>query len=150
MSKTLTASVEVEIGAPPSLVWRALTSPELIARYLFGTKTETEWKVGGAIRFSGEHQGKTYEDKGTVLAFEPEKSLKYSYLSSLSGKEDKPENYMIVSFSINPISEKKTVLVLNQENIADESTREHSENNWRKVLATLKDLLEDGQQVAAY
>ena len=146
----LTARTEVVIDAPAGKVWEALTRPELISRYLFGTKTETTWQVGSPLRFRGEWEGKTYEDKGTILANEPNKRLKYDYWSSMSGMEDKPENYMTVEFILSPASEERTRLELVQGNIKDEQSRDHSMDNWKHVLAELKNVAEEISRLKAF
>ena len=99
------------------------------------------WKPGTPVKFSGEWEGKTYEDKGTVLEAVPSKRLKYNYWSSISGIEDKPENYANITFTLDE-QNGKTILTVHQDNIPDEKMREHSEANWKMVLNQMKQLLE--------
>ena len=141
MKSNIKGNVSVNIRATREEVWDALTKPEIIKQYFFGTNTQTDWKPGHAIKFTGEWQGKTYEDKGTVLDIEKYKLIKYSYWSSISGIEDKPENYAILTYEITGEDDDITVSVL-QENIPDEKMKAHSEENWNKVLQGLKNLLE--------
>jgi len=133
--------VSIIIDAPVSKVWEALTTPQIIKQYFFGTDTHTDWKVGSPIRFTGEWQGKKYEDKGTILSFVPDQQIKYSYWSSMSGTEDNPENYVNVTYDVAK-NDEDTMVTITQDNIADEKSKEHSEQNWGKVLADLKTLLE--------
>jgi uncharacterized protein YndB with AHSA1/START domain len=149
MKKNFTARATVIIDAPPERVWDALTRPEIIKKYFFGTDTHTEWKVGGPIQFSGEYNGKNYADKGTVTAFEPYSLIQYKYWSSLSGQPDLPENYLSISYFLTQV-DSKTRLDISQENIRDKVTCEHSEENWRKVLANLKKVVEDNARVLAF
>ena len=137
------------IDAPPEKVWQALTRPEIIKKYFFGTDTLTDWKVGGPIQFSGEFNGKAYKDRGTVLAFEPYNLIQYQYWSSLSGLADEPANYLTISYFLTE-AESKTRLDISQENVRDEMTKEHSEENWRGVLANLKKVVEDNARVLAF
>jgi len=97
--------------------------------------------VGSPLIFRGEWEGKTYEDKGTILEKLSQKLFRYSYWSSMSGKEDKPENYVIVTYELSG-NNNQTTLTITQENIPDEKTKKHSEENWNKVLNDLKQLLE--------
>lgn len=143
MKSDISAKVSTVINASATTVWEALTKPEIIKQYFFGTDTITDWKVGSSLIFKGEWQGKKYEDKGTVLKFEPGKLLQYNYWSSMSGIEDKPENYVTVTYFVSNEKD-KTLLTISQENIPDEKMKEHSEQNWKKVLNNLKDLLEKG------
>ena len=141
MMTDVALQVSTVIDAPVTKVWEALTTPEIIKQYFFGTNTITDWKVGSPLIFKGEWQGKSYEDKGTILDIKPGKLLRYDYWSSMSGIEDKPENYVIVTYELSP-DEKGTTLTVSQENIPDEKMKEHSEQNWKTVLKNLKDLLE--------
>ena len=141
MKNNITAKVSTSINAPASKVWEALTKPELIKQYFFGTDTNTDWKVGSPITFKGKWEGKSYEDKGTILDVEHNKLIRYSYWSSMSGIEDKPENYVNTTYKLLG-DDNKTTLTVTQENIPDEKMKEHSEQNWRTVLNNLKKLLE--------
>lgn len=138
--------VSIKINATASQVWDALTKPALIKKYLFGTDASSEWTQGSPVTFKGEWNGKKYEDKGTVLESKPGEILSYTYWSSMSGLEDKPENYAIVTFRMLEDNGRTTVTVI-QENIPDEKSRAHSEENWKKVLKSMKDLLENKQEV---
>ena len=142
MTTNIKARVSINIHATVSNVWEALTNPEIIKQYLFGTNTITDWKVGSPIKFKGEWEGKSYEDKGTILAFQKNKLIKYDYWSSMSGIEDKPENYLIVSYLLSVDDENVNLTVL-QENIPDEKSKAHSEENWDKVLNALKKVVEE-------
>ena len=144
MKNAITGQVSVKIHAPVSRVWDALTNPETIKKYFFGTDTHTNWKVGSTIRFTGEWEGKSYVDKGTVLDFRKNELIKYSYWSSISGIEDKPENYAIITYLLNGTDNNVSLTVI-QENIPDEKMREHSEQNWKKVLEGLKKVVEGKQ-----
>src|SRR5207248_11804729 len=40
-----------------------------------GAEVQTDWQVGSPITFKGEWNGKSYEDTGESLAFEPERTF---------------------------------------------------------------------------
>src|SRR5579864_2724209 len=141
MTADLILNISVTIHAPKSKVWNALTDPQQIKKYLFGTETITDWKVGSSIIFRGEWEGKAYQDKGTILKIEKEKVLKYNYWSSFSGIEDKPENYANITYALEDHNG-NTIFHLTQDGIKTKEARDHSEQNWKMVLNSLKDLLE--------
>ncbi|MCW3077950.1 MAG: hypothetical protein JWO32_2559 [Bacteroidetes bacterium] len=141
MKNNITGTVSILINAGAEEVWRALTTPELIKKYFFNTDARSDWKEGSPITFSGSWEGKSYEDKGTILKVEQNKLFKYNYWSSMSGTEDKPENYANISYELDKEGN-QTKLTIRQENIADQKTKEHSEQNWLMVLKNLKNLIE--------
>jgi uncharacterized protein YndB with AHSA1/START domain len=141
MTNTLTLNTSISINAPKSKVWMALIDPEQVKKYFFGTVLKSDWKVGSAITFSGEWEGKPYMDKGTILQIEKEKLLKYNYWSSFSGTEDKPENYAVIIYSLEEKAE-QTTLFISQDRIKTKEALDHSEQNWQMIMRSLKVLLE--------
>ena len=135
------ATAETEIDAPRDKVWAALTDPEQIKEYMFGSQVETDWKRGSPIVWKGEYEGKSYEDKGEIVEIEPERRLKVTHFSPLSGQEDRPENYHALLYELEERGE-KTHVSLSQDNNASEEAAEHSRANWEKMLAGLKQVVE--------
>src|SRR5512133_1751281 len=102
------ATVETDIRAPRSAVWRALTDPDEIEKYMFGSRVETDWKPGSRITWKGEYEGKTYEDNG--------------------------ENYHTLLYELEE-SDGKTHVSLSQDNNKSEEAAEHSRANWDEMLS---------------
>ncbi len=141
MSENLIATAKTTIHAPASKVWEALTRPELIKQYFFGSDIVTDWRVGSPVYYRGEWQGRRYEDKGTILEFEPGRRLVATHWSPLSGVPDVPENYHTVTYLLSE-RDGATEVTIKQDKNASEEERMHSEQNWQMVLAGLKKLLE--------
>lgn len=141
MKKYLTDKVSVSINTSISQVWEALTKPELIKQYFFNADVFSDWKVGSFIVFRGEWEGKSYEHKGTILNVESNKLLRYSYWNSMSGIEDKPENYVNITYELFE-EDNKTTLDVTQENIPNEKMKEASEQYWTAVLHNIRKILE--------
>jgi uncharacterized protein YndB with AHSA1/START domain len=137
----LVATARTEIHAPPSKVWQALTDPDQIQKYMFGSRVETDWKPGSPITWKGEYEGKKYEDKGEIVEVVQERRLKVTHFSPLSGQEDAPENYHTLVYELEE-SDGKTQVSLSQDNNPTEEAAEHSRANWEKMLSGLKDVVE--------
>jgi|SRR6185295_5798384 len=139
--------VSTNINASPSEVWNALTTPDLIKSYFFGSDVDTDWHEGSPIYFRGNWKGKKYEDKGEIQKFEPEKRLSYSHWSPLAGVPDKPENYHLVTFDLAQ-TESGTKVTLSQGDLAgktkeiDAAKKQEFEKNWKMVLDGLKKVVE--------
>jgi uncharacterized protein YndB with AHSA1/START domain len=129
------------IEASPEAVWTALTTPAVIEQYFLGTHVSTSWREGEPITFSGEWQGKSYEDKGTVLKIRPPELLRISHYSPLTGLPDVPENYHVVEYRVEPMGE-ETLVSITQSNNKSEGEVEESARTWDLVLGNLKELLE--------
>ena len=142
MNRNLSVSKSIEINAHAENVWDALTNPEKISVYLFGTETITDWKVGSPIVFQGEYEGHKYKDKGNVLENKLNELLKYDYWSGFSGLEDKPENYSIVTYEIEKSDNDRVLFTWTQEGFANEQGQQHSENGLYGMLEQIKKLVE--------
>ena len=127
-------SLSIAIEAPVARVWDALTRPELVRQYLFGTEMTADWRVGGAITYRGEWKGAAYEDKGTVMIWEPQRLLVTSHYSP-------PDHYHTVSWRLSA-TDRGTTLTLTQDDNPIPESAEHAGKNWDTVLTGLKRLLE--------
>ncbi|MGF7038688.1 SRPBCC family protein [Mucilaginibacter lappiensis] len=137
----LTLNTELKFKAPAAKVWQGLTDPEMVKAYFFGTQLDSSWKVGEPITFSGEWDGKKYEDHGKILEIDPGKFVKYSYWSSMAGTDDKPENYANISYELSE-NNGETTLHITQDNIKNQEAKEHSEQNWKGVFEGLRKMIE--------
>src|SRR5207302_9935561 len=93
MARGFEAITKVTIHASKRDVWNALTNPEKVRQYMHGTERSTDWKEGSPIFWRGEWKGRTYEDKGTVVAVEPQKMVKVVPRSTLGETEERAGKY---------------------------------------------------------
>ena len=134
MNKNLIATQSIKINTKAEKVWRILTDPEKIKIYLFGTETTTVWNVGSPILFQGDYNGQRYKDKGTVIKNIENSLLSYNYWSGFSGLEDQPENYSVVTYKIDDISENSVTFTWTQKGFANKESQCHSEEGLKTIL----------------
>jgi uncharacterized protein YndB with AHSA1/START domain len=142
MRHDLMASKSIVINKDISRVWNVLTDPKIIREYLYGTETITDWKVGSKIIFQGDFNGKKYRDMGIILENVFHELLSYSFWSSFSGLENKPENYSLIIYNITSIDNKKTKFTWTQKGHPDEETRSHAENQIGELIKNIKEIAE--------
>ena len=142
MNHELEASHTIEISADASSVWQVLTSPHLIAKYLHGTETITDWQIGSDIVFQGEYDGHTYRDKGVIQQIVENKMLQYTYWSGFSGLEDAPKNYSLVTYTLEALGVKNTRFTWHQKGFVDETRQGHSQDGLPAILEQIKTLVE--------
>jgi len=137
----IVATASIDIEAPASRVWTALTEPDQIAAYMFGSRVETDWEVGHPITWNGEWEGKPYQDKGQVLAYDEPERLSVTHFSPLTGQDDVPENYHTLVYELGE-NDGVTTVSLSQDNNGSEEEAEHSRANWQMMLDGLKKQVE--------
>jgi len=135
------ATAQIEIDAPPERVWEALTEPDQVKEYMFGAEVDSDFRPGSPITWRGEWDGKSFEDKGEVIASEPGRLLEMTHFSSMSGKDDRPENYHRVRYELSDI-DGRTSVELRQDGNSDAEAAEHSAKNWQAMLDGLKQVAE--------
>lgn len=141
MADKFTNNFSIFINAPAAKVWRSLVDPALIKQYFFGVDSIGEWKEGNTVISKGEWQGKKFEGKAKVLQVEPQKLLRHTYWSDLSGIPDLPENYHVITYELS--AEKGgTTLSLTEENLPTSEMKEQSAKLWHLILDNLKKVTE--------
>src|SRR5262245_66365400 len=95
-----TSDSVVNILAPARKVWLALTVPDLVKQWQYGSDLLTAWETGTPIIFRNEWNGQTFEQKGTVLEFVPAARLKYSLFSPRPDLRDTPEHYFFMTYEL--------------------------------------------------
>ncbi len=134
----------ISINAAPSAVWHALTRPELMVQWMgapeMQLKVDTSWIIGTPVSISGFHHVR-FENKGTVLHFDPEQRLSYSHWSSVSRLADDPENYSILEFRLMPEAE-QTLVTLTIDHFPTETIFKHLQFYWRTTMVMIKKFVE--------
>ena len=131
----------IAIAAPLSHVWRCLTEPEMMRGWMSDEAMDITHKgdVGSRIVIRGLLHGLPFENRGTIVHFEPEQVFAYDYWSTLSRSRlaDRPENRTIVRFDLSP-REDMTLLTVTLSNFAEPSIGPHASLYWGGTLPILK------------
>jgi uncharacterized protein YndB with AHSA1/START domain len=122
-------------------VWDTLINPEKIAQYFTGAETITNWQIGTEVVFIHHYEGRVFTNKGIVLDFNPNHLLSYTYWTTFSNTEDKPENYTVITFRLAAIND-ITRLTLSQTNFKDEAWYKGLETGWDMILKKIKEIAE--------
>ena len=134
---------KILIGASANRVWDAITRPDLVKQWQYGTDLSTDWRKGSSIVFRNEWEGKVFEQKGTILEVEPGCLVKYTLFAPQPGLEDRPENYFVMSYLLEDV-DGRTLLTITQEDTRSQSVQEPADEAENAILLALKKLAEDG------
>lgn len=141
MPSTVTVST-VSIRAKPDAVWSALTEPEHIKAWQYGADLETTWQAGSPIRFTAtwregdrEH---SFAQWGTVLTYDPPRSLSYTLFAPRPDLADIPENYFTMTYALERAGD-ETIVTLSMHDPRPTSrvaTGDYDDNGILAALAT--------------
>jgi len=130
------------LKATPAEVWDALTNPEKTKKYFFHCKVFSDWEVGSTITFVGRiFLIKKIEMKGTILAIEPGKLLKYS-LDNASAK-DGTSSFSVVTDTLTFENGKTTLVITDDvgEGQGAEERYKKSQKGWTKIIKGLRKVI---------
>jgi uncharacterized protein YndB with AHSA1/START domain len=137
-----TSESSVKIRAPAKRVWLALTSPDLVKQWQYGSDLSTTWEVGTPIVFRNEWNGQVFEQKGAVLEFSPHSRVKYSLFVPRADLQDIPEHRFFMIYELTE-SDGTTSLLVRQEDPRPSAPGESSGGEeGPDVLSDLKALVE--------
>jgi len=147
--KNLKAEASIFINSTEAKIWDVLTNPDKIKLFMFGSNVKTDWGIGNPIFFNRDRLypsapvlEKPIVDKGKILQIINGKLLKFSFYNSMEGYEDIPENYSIVTYSIEEVDKGRFRLNYLRELIPIDFERENQERFLPGMMKQLKSLAE--------
>ena len=132
----------ITINATKQRLWDALTKPELVKLWQYGSDLATTWQVGSKIEFVTKWEEKEFRQWGSVLDFSPPDKLTYNLFAPGPGLEDKPENYFIMKYVLTESGD-KTKLEIIQEDNRPNAVQEPPQGDENPILQAIKKLAEE-------
>jgi uncharacterized protein YndB with AHSA1/START domain len=133
------------IKTTPDKLWNALTDPEVMKQWRFGTHAESDWSVGSSWKMITE-AGQIL-DTGEIAQSNPPTRLVIKWRSEWK-PELKAEGYSHCTFDIEPVSSNATKLIVTH--AIDKNPSQFIEGvsiGWPRTLSNLKTFLETGETV---
>jgi uncharacterized protein YndB with AHSA1/START domain len=143
--KTMVKVFEIYIKTTPALLWEAITSPEMRAKYTFGVRVNSDWKPGSS--YTAEAGPDTIApgmaiSEGENLEVDPPRRLVQSF-RALWSDDVKREGTSRVTWEIEPIGDSCRLTVTHDQ--LREGANDELYGGWPMVLSGLKTLLETGE-----
>ena len=137
-----TSESRVTILAPASKVWSALTVPDLVKQWQYGSELLTTWEPGTSIAFRNEWNGQVFEQKGTVIEFIPASRLKYSLFFPRPDLQDIPENHFFMIYELTEGGGVTSLLFRQEDPRPSPPDVSSGNDDGPDVLSSLKELVE--------
>lgn len=148
-SQSLTITNSIDIHAPASKVWNALTNPEETRKYMFGCEALSDWKEGSPLIWKGNFNGvELIAVKGTITKIRPGHYLEYTVIDPNNPKiPDLPQNYLTVACTLTEANGATTLTATQGDynTVAEGADRyRHSVEGggWQPILDAIKALVE--------
>lgn len=129
----------IYIRTDPEVVWLALTDPDFTARYWYGARVDSTWKVGSPVVMYGP-RGKI-DFTGVVIEANRGHGLVYSYLDAVIGQDEGPSR---VAFQIEALDGVIRLTLTHDDFPRGSAVRHGVAHRWPVILSALKSLLETG------
>jgi uncharacterized protein YndB with AHSA1/START domain len=127
------------IATTPEKLWHALTDSETTARFWFGFRLSSDWRVGSA--FWAKRGGKTF-NTGVILESYPPHRLSYTWEPHHDGLDD--ERPSRVTFVLEAAENQVKLTLIHDDFDPGSKALEAVSGGWPRVLSSLKSLLETG------
>jgi uncharacterized protein YndB with AHSA1/START domain/DNA-binding transcriptional ArsR family regulator len=134
---------EIYIRTTPEQLWRAITDPDVRARYQFGARVESSWASGSSYQVT--HQGAPRSlIEGENLEVDPPRRLVQSY-RAVWDDDIAAEGTSRVTWEIEPAGDSCRLTVTHDQ--LRENADLHLYGGWPMILSGLKTWLETGQEL---
>jgi uncharacterized protein YndB with AHSA1/START domain len=145
MTQNITNVHQVFIRASAEKIWEAITKPEFTVKYFYGTRVESDLRVGSPFLYrAGDSDELVVE--GEVLESDPPRLLAVSW-RSLYDPELVAEEPSRVTWEIEPQEGGYCKVTAVHEGLSEKSAAQVSDG-WPLIVSGLKTLLETGKPLA--
>jgi uncharacterized protein YndB with AHSA1/START domain len=137
--------VTTYIASTPDRVWRALTDPDVTARYWGGTRIESDWKVGSKVIYRRDGQ---VVDEHVLLTCEPPRRFSHTFRPTFGEYRNEPASR--VKFEIVPGGTVVRLTMMHDEFQDNSAVYQACSVAWPMILSSLKTLLETGEPLPEF
>lgn len=151
MTSTLIVRNYITISAPPQKIWDILVNPAMTKQYMFGCEAISDWQEGSSLVWKGIWEGsEMIFVKGKIKTIHPPEELVYTTIDPNGKYEDKPQNYLEVTYNLASYNG-RTVLTVSQgdySGVPDGLIRYKEaidHGGWQSLLEQIRGLAENNQ-----
>lgn len=138
----LISTKKIMIAVDKKTLWSVLTESKYTKIYMFNCAVTTDWEIGSTINWKGNFQGYDAFQKGEILDIKQGELIKYSTFDPNFGLEDKPENYIHVSYLLRELDEQTELTIINETFDGNKERMTHINQGWDMVIGGIKSTAE--------
>lgn len=140
----MTVRTEAKFSVTSEDLWTLLTKSEYTKRYMFGCGLFSNWTKGSELLWKDSNEKVLV--KGAITEIEYPKKLYYTTFDPNIGLKDSPENYMLVTYDIEPDNNGCVLKVTQGDFSGTENSKkrfEECKQGWQYVFEGIKKLLNE-------
>lgn len=130
------------IRTTPAKLWSALTDPEFVRQYWFGTTVVCDWKKGSPWKMVGKDG--SLMDAGEILEIEPPRRMVIRWRNEWK-PELKAEGPSRCTIELEPVDDSVKLTITHEIDRADSPFITAVSAGWPRLLSNLKSLIETGE-----
>jgi uncharacterized protein YndB with AHSA1/START domain len=142
MDNKQTSEKKILINCDVKTLWSVLTESKYTKVYMFNCTVSSDWKIGNPIIWEGNYQGYQAYQKGEILDIKPFELIKYSTFDPNFGLEDKPENYIHISYILKGNGNETELTIINETFDGNSERMNHINQGWEMVVSNIKEVAE--------
>lgn len=132
---------EIYIRTTPEQLWHAIVDPDIRAKYNFGVRAESDWRVGATITMRSLKAESPLGD-GEILELDPPRRLVHT-MRAFWDDDVAAEGHSRVTWEIEQVADSCRLTVTHDQ--LREGANEQLYGGWPMILSGLKTWLETGQ-----
>lgn len=132
---------EIYVKTTPERLWQAIIDPEIRAKYNFGSRQVSDWKVGSSYRMVHPDTGGPLGE-GEILEIDPPRRLVQT-MTALWSDDVKAEGASRITWEIQPVEDSCRLTVTHDQ--LREGANDELYGGWPMILSGLKTWLETGE-----
>jgi uncharacterized protein YndB with AHSA1/START domain len=129
------------IRTTPQRLWSALTDPQFMKQYWFGTHCDSQWQPGSPWKMI--HADGTVTDSGEIFEVQPPRRLVIRWRNEFK-PELKAEGFSLCTMELEPVGSAVKLSVTHTIERDPSNFIAAVSGGWPKILSNLKSLLESG------
>jgi uncharacterized protein YndB with AHSA1/START domain len=141
MEATMEKVFEIYIKTTPEELWRAITDPEIRAKYNFGAAIVSDWSPGSHYEMKAPNAPGPLGE-GEILEVDPPRRLVQT-MTALWGEDVRSEGTSRITWEIEPVADSCRLTVTHDQ--LREGANDQLYGGWPMVLSGLKTWLETGE-----
>ncbi|MCC9144099.1 MULTISPECIES: SRPBCC domain-containing protein [unclassified Arthrobacter] len=129
----------MDVSATADQAWKALTDPEVVRRWYFGTAPRTSWEVGSTIDYVDDDGGT--QITGILLEVDAPRTFSHTFIATWYGTENDQGS---LQWQLEPAAEGTRIILVHRDRHAGSREGSETDEGSQRLMDSLRKVLEDG------